>query len=69
MSWFAADLSTGDRTVFADRCQMQQVVLNLIMNGIEAMSAVMDRPKGADDIFERVESGTFLLRSRIRARG
>jgi len=40
-----ADLSTGDRTVFADRVQMQQVVLNLIMNGIEAMSAVMDRPR------------------------
>ena len=30
---------------FGDRVQVQQVLLNLIMNGIEAMSAVTDRPK------------------------
>ncbi len=31
--------------VLADRVQLQQVLLNLIMNGIEAMSAVADRPR------------------------
>ncbi|HEU0145450.1 MAG TPA: PAS domain-containing protein [Bradyrhizobium sp.] len=31
--------------VFADRVQLQQVVMNLIMNGIEAMQAVVDRPR------------------------
>ena len=31
--------------VLGDRVQLQQVVLNLIMNGIEAMSAVEDRPR------------------------
>jgi PAS domain S-box-containing protein len=31
--------------VLADRVQMQQVLLNLIMNGIEAMIAVIDRPR------------------------
>jgi PAS domain S-box-containing protein len=31
--------------VLGDRVQLQQVVLNLIMNGIEAMSAVPDRPR------------------------
>src|SRR5260370_8917566 len=31
--------------VLGDRVQLQQVVLNLIMNGIEAMSSVQDRPR------------------------
>ena len=31
--------------VLADRVQLQQVLLNLIMNGIEAMTAVSDRPR------------------------
>lgn len=31
--------------VFADRVQLQQVLLNLIMNGIEAMTAVTDHPR------------------------
>jgi C4-dicarboxylate-specific signal transduction histidine kinase len=52
-----ADLSAGDRTVFADRVQMQQVVLNLIMNGSEAMSAVMDRPRVLTISSQAVESG------------
>jgi signal transduction histidine kinase len=55
------DLSTGDRTVFGDRVQLQQVVLNLIMNGIEAMSAVMDRPKVLTISSELVETGDVLV--------
>jgi C4-dicarboxylate-specific signal transduction histidine kinase len=39
------DLSVDDRPVFGDRVQLQQVLLNLIMNGMEAVSAVTDRPK------------------------
>ena len=31
--------------VLADRVQMQQVLLNLIMNGIEAMIPVTDQPR------------------------
>ncbi len=31
--------------VLGDRVQLQQVVLNLVMNGVEAMSAVGDRPR------------------------
>jgi PAS domain S-box-containing protein len=38
---FADDLSP----VSGDRVQLQQVILNLIMNGIEAMSSIDDRPR------------------------
>ena len=31
--------------VLGDRVQLQQVLLNLVMNGIEAMAAVTDRPR------------------------
>ncbi len=31
--------------VMGDRVQLQQVILNLIMNGIEAMSTIVDRPR------------------------
>jgi signal transduction histidine kinase len=39
------ELSGGFAPVMADRIQVQQVVLNLVMNGIEAMKAIMDRPR------------------------
>jgi PAS domain S-box-containing protein len=39
--------------VLADRVQLQQVLLNLIMNGIEALTAVTNRPR-----LLRVQSGT-----------
>jgi signal transduction histidine kinase len=55
------NLSSGDRTVFGDRVQLQQVVLNLIMNGIEAMSAVADRPKVLTISSERIETGDVLV--------
>ncbi|HYU45347.1 MAG TPA: PAS domain S-box protein [Terriglobales bacterium] len=32
-------------TVSGDRVQLQQVILNLIMNGIDAMSTIADRPR------------------------
>lgn len=38
------DLAQVLPPVFGDRIQLQQVLLNLIMNGIEAMDAITDRP-------------------------
>src|SRR5258707_3272816 len=47
--------------MLADRVQLQQVLLNLIMNGIEAMTAVTDRPR-ALRVYSRIdESGQILV--------
>jgi C4-dicarboxylate-specific signal transduction histidine kinase len=39
------ELAAGLRSVSADRVQLQQVILNLMMNGMEAMATVDDRPR------------------------
>jgi PAS domain S-box-containing protein len=39
------DLAPALRPVLADRVQLQQVIINLMMNGIEAMASVDDRPR------------------------
>jgi len=55
------DLSADDRPVFGDRVQLQQVLLNLIMNGIEAMRAVTERPKTLAITSEPVEPSGVLV--------
>jgi C4-dicarboxylate-specific signal transduction histidine kinase len=39
------DLADDDPPVLGGRIQLQQVILNLVMNGIEAMDTVTDRPR------------------------
>jgi PAS domain S-box-containing protein len=39
------ELAADVPTVLGDRVQLQQVMLNLIMNGIDAMSTIVDRPR------------------------
>jgi C4-dicarboxylate-specific signal transduction histidine kinase len=46
------DLSANMPPVMGDRVQLQQVLLNLITNGIDAMGDVTDRTEGADNNLE-----------------
>lgn len=39
------ELDAGLPPVLGDRVQLQQVILNLVMNGVEAMASVTDRPR------------------------
>jgi len=39
------DLSAGLPSALGDRVQLQQVIMNLVMNGADAMTAVTDRPR------------------------
>ena len=39
------DLDKSLPSVMADRIQLQQVLLNLVLNGVEAMDSVVDRPR------------------------
>ena len=39
------ELAAGDQPVMGDRVQLQQVLLNLIMNGVEAMRGVTERTR------------------------
>jgi signal transduction histidine kinase len=55
------DLSAGDRPVFGDRVQLQQVLLNLIMNGIEAMKAVPAQTRDLTVSSALAEAGSVLV--------
>jgi len=39
------ELASGLPSVIADRVQLQQVIINLVMNGMEAMQPVADRQR------------------------
>jgi PAS domain S-box-containing protein len=56
------DLASELPSVLGDRIQIQQVILNLIRNASDAMSAVDDRPRELLVETERDESGTVRLR-------
>ena len=55
------DLTVDQRPVFGDRVQLQQVLLNLIINGIEAMSAVTERTRELMVSAAFAEPGTVLV--------
>ncbi len=51
------EMSADVQPLFGDRVQLQQVLLNLINNGVEAMSAVTDRPKVLAITSQPIETG------------
>ncbi|MEI5996551.1 histidine kinase [Paraburkholderia bengalensis] len=50
------DLTPGELTVTGDRVQLQQVLINLAVNGLQAMSSIHDRPRELR-LHTRVEEG------------
>jgi PAS domain S-box-containing protein len=42
------DFDMNNRMIYCDSVQLQQVLFNLIMNGVEAMASIMDRPRLMD---------------------
>jgi len=55
------ELESGLPVVFGDRVQLQQVILNLIANGIEAMSTVTGRPRELSIATRTTEGGQILI--------
>jgi signal transduction histidine kinase len=58
---FKLELAENLPFVMADRVQIQQVVMNLVLNGIQAMSAVSDRGRVLTIKTERGESNKILV--------
>ena len=55
------DLAAGDRLILGDRVQLQQVLLNLIMNGVEAMRGVTERTRELLVSSTLAEPGSVLI--------
>jgi PAS domain S-box-containing protein len=64
------ELSSGLPKICGDRIQLQQVLINLVMNGIEAMQANVDRPRELAIRSSRVdEDGDGHLLLTVKDRG
>ena len=61
MSCCTTELAAGDRPVMGDRVQLQQVLLNLIMNGVDAMRGVTERARELTVSSTLVEPGSVLV--------
>jgi PAS domain S-box-containing protein len=64
-----SELAEALPPVLGDRVQLQQVLLNLIMNGVEAMTAIIDRPRLLRVQSRIDESGDVLIAVRDSGTG
>jgi C4-dicarboxylate-specific signal transduction histidine kinase len=55
------ELANDIPAVLADRVQLQQVILNLVMNGVEAMTEVTDRPRNLVIGSQLLETGDVAM--------
>ena len=55
------DLAVGDQSVMGDRVQLQQVMVNLILNAVDAMKAVTDRARVLSVSSALTEAGSVLI--------
>ena len=55
------ELATSLPMILGDRVQLQQVIINLVMNGIEAMQSVKDRPRELVIRSDQVETQQVLV--------
>jgi signal transduction histidine kinase len=55
------ELALTPSTILGDRVQLQQVIINLVMNGIEAMQSVTERPRELVIRSRRDETGQVLV--------
>jgi C4-dicarboxylate-specific signal transduction histidine kinase len=63
-----SELEDGLPPVQGDRVHLQQVILNLIINAIEAMSSVSEGPRELLISSSKAEAGLFVGRCGIPAR-
>src|SRR5271154_3235614 len=55
------ELASGERPVLGDRVQLQQLLLNLIINSVEAMRGVTERARELTVSSTLAQSGSVLL--------
>jgi C4-dicarboxylate-specific signal transduction histidine kinase len=55
------ELAPAPPLILGDRVQLQQVIINLVMNGIEAMQSINDRPRELEIRSGQDESGQVYL--------
>jgi signal transduction histidine kinase len=60
-------LQLPDRQIHASRAQIQQVLINLLLNAIEALADVSDRPRRI--VLETAPAGPGLVELRVRDNG